>query len=118
MLPETKDDHAHTHVTCTPRPPAPTITPKAKRNTSSVPYNPITLGYHDNIDGERLRHADTTIRYRAALRAQALQSHMTIDGFNPVREKGRDRRGEGGGARGVLCGWVDMSGPWEGKGVG
>ena len=84
-----------------PPPPAPTITitPKAKRNTSSVPYNPITLGYHDNIDGERLRHADTTIRYRAALRAQALQSHMTIDGFNPVREMGERWAG---GRRGVL----------------
>ena len=57
---------------------------KAKRNTSSVPYNPITLMYNDTLDGERLRHADNTIRYRAALRAAALQSRMTCEGFNPV----------------------------------
>ena len=30
------------------------------------------------------RHADQTIRYRAALRAQALQGHMTCEGINPV----------------------------------
>ena len=57
---------------------------KAKRNVSSVPYDPITLKYNDNQDGLRLRYADDTIRYRAALRAQNLQSRMTADGFNPV----------------------------------
>ncbi len=54
-----------------------------RRNTGSVPYDPITLGYHNNNDGDQLKHSDDMIRYRSALRAQALRSRNTC-GFNPI----------------------------------
>ena len=54
-----------------------------RRNTSSVPYDPITLGYHDNQDGDKLRHTDDMIRYRAAMRAQQLRKKNTC-GFDPI----------------------------------
>ena len=60
---------------------------KAKRNNSSVPYNPITLKYNETADGEKLRYADQAIKYRAAIRAQMLQSRMSADGYNPVTGK-------------------------------
>ena len=31
---------------------------KAKRNASSIPYDMVTLQYHDSLDGERLRYHD------------------------------------------------------------
>lgn len=57
-----------------------------RRNTSSVPYDPITLGYHDNDDGDKLRHNDDLIRWRAAMRAQQLRSRNTC-GFDPITGK-------------------------------
>ena len=54
-----------------------------RRNTSSVPYDPITLGYHDNKDGDQLRHNDNMVRYRSAMRAQQLRSRNTC-GFDPI----------------------------------
>jgi hypothetical protein len=54
-----------------------------RRNTSSVPYDPITLGYHDNKDGDHLRHSDDMVRYRSAMRAQQLRSRNTC-GFDPI----------------------------------
>ncbi len=60
-----------------------------RRNTSSVPYNPVTLDYNDNRDGDLLRHSDNMVRYRAGLRAQDLRSRNTC-GFNPITgEPGR-----------------------------
>jgi hypothetical protein len=45
---------------------------KAKKNSSGVPYNTVTLQYHDGLDGNRLRHNDDLVRYRGALRAKNL----------------------------------------------
>mmetsp|Transcript_6402 Transcript_6402/g.7789 ORF Transcript_6402/g.7789 Transcript_6402/m.7789 type:complete len:214 (-) Transcript_6402:146-787(-) len=45
---------------------------KAKKNISGVPYDTVTLQYHDGLDGDRLRHSDDLVRYRAALRAKNL----------------------------------------------
>ena len=55
-----------------------------KKNIESVPYDPITLGYNEGADGDRLRHEDATIRYRAALRAKRLRSKDVGEGFNPI----------------------------------
>jgi hypothetical protein len=59
-------------------------TDKGKPNLSSVPYNPITLKYNDSKDGMLLKHADDSIKYRAAVRAKNLQSKMTADGYNKI----------------------------------
>jgi len=56
---------------------------KARRNNSSVPYNPLTLRYNDGKDGERLRYADAEIKHRAALRAENLHKHDSA-GYNPI----------------------------------
>ena len=45
---------------------------KAKRNASSVPFDMVTLQYHDSLDGERLRYHDDKVRYRAAVRSSNL----------------------------------------------
>jgi hypothetical protein len=45
---------------------------QAKKNSSGVPYNTVTLQYNDGKDGERLRESDDLVRYRAALRAKNL----------------------------------------------
>jgi len=57
---------------------------KARRNKSSVPFNPITLGYNDGKDGDRLRHQDAVVKYRAGMRAQNLLNRNNMCGFNPV----------------------------------
>ena len=36
---------------------------KAKRNASSIPYDMVTLQYHDSLDGERLRYHDDKVRF-------------------------------------------------------
>ena len=54
-----------------------------RRNTSSVPYNPISLSYNDNVSGDLLRHSDNMVRYRGAQRAFNLRSRDTC-GFNPI----------------------------------
>jgi len=53
-------------------------------NTSSVPYDPITLQYEPTEAGERLRYADNQIRYRSSLRAENLRRHQTSEDFNPI----------------------------------
>eukprot|EP00968_Pinguiococcus_pyrenoidosus_P026215 scaffold7063_cov351-Pinguiococcus_pyrenoidosus.AAC.5 len=56
---------------------------KAKKNTSKIPYDVITLAYDDNLDGERQRYSDDRVRYRSQLRAINLQKHGgTRAGYN------------------------------------
>lgn len=57
---------------------------KARRNKSSVPYNPLTLQYHDTEDGTRLKYSDDLIKYRAAQRAQNLQKKNVSTDYNPI----------------------------------
>mmetsp|Transcript_47035 Transcript_47035/g.75313 ORF Transcript_47035/g.75313 Transcript_47035/m.75313 type:complete len:189 (+) Transcript_47035:193-759(+) len=45
---------------------------KAKRNASSVAYNPLTLEYNDTYNGELLKYGDEQVRYKAAQRAHTL----------------------------------------------
>ena len=54
-----------------------------RRNTSSVPYNPINLSYDENEGGDLLRHSDNMVRFRGAQRAFNLRSRDTC-GFNPI----------------------------------
>mmetsp|Transcript_6778 Transcript_6778/g.19604 ORF Transcript_6778/g.19604 Transcript_6778/m.19604 type:complete len:159 (+) Transcript_6778:618-1094(+) len=46
---------------------------KSKKNASYLPYNMLTLQYNDDLEGERQRHSDNMVRYRAQLRAQNLE---------------------------------------------
>ena len=57
---------------------------KAQRNNSSVPYDPITLKYHDSHEGEKLQYTDDMIRYRAGIRSNYLYQHSQGDGHNPL----------------------------------
>lgn len=59
---------------------------KSQKNSSGVPYHMLTLQYNDGSDGERLRHNDDLVRYRAALRAQNMvangDTRVTYDIIN------------------------------------
>jgi membrane protein involved in colicin uptake len=57
---------------------------RARRNKSSTPYNPLTLQYNDDPEGERLKIEDEQIRYRAALRTHNLRAHDARTGFNLI----------------------------------
>ena len=57
---------------------------KARRNHNSVPYNPLTLAYNQSEEGNRLRHADDLIRWRAAQRAKNLQDKALGSEYNPI----------------------------------
>ena len=57
---------------------------KALNNKQSVPYNAITLVYDTTDRGRALLESDDEVRRRAGLRAMALASKMTADGFNPI----------------------------------
>ena len=65
---------------------------KAKRNAQSVPYNPITLGYHNSLGGEELRNQDEHIRYRAATRAQHLLARMSFTPYDPITGENKERK--------------------------
>jgi len=65
---------------------------KAKRNAQSVPYNPITLGYHNSLGGEELRNQDEHIRYRAATRAQNLLSRMSFTPYDPITGEDKEKK--------------------------
>lgn len=45
---------------------------KARKNSSCVPYDTVTLKYDEGKGGEELRYQDDLVRYRAALRSQNL----------------------------------------------
>ena len=65
---------------------------KAARNAQSVPYNPITLGYHNSLAGEELRNRDEHIRYRAATRAQNLLGRMSYTPYDPITGEDKDKK--------------------------
>ncbi|KAH7425884.1 hypothetical protein KP509_11G076200 [Ceratopteris richardii] len=48
-------------------------------NRSSVPYDPITLQYHDGYEGERAKYMDASARWRAAMRAIRIYRKMNGD---------------------------------------
>lgn len=45
---------------------------KAKKNSSNVAFDILTLQYAQNKDGEHQKHHDDMVRYRAALRSNQL----------------------------------------------
>mmetsp|Transcript_2966 Transcript_2966/g.5676 ORF Transcript_2966/g.5676 Transcript_2966/m.5676 type:complete len:231 (-) Transcript_2966:64-756(-) len=58
---------------------------KSAKNKSCVPYDPLTLQYHDTHDGEKLRYADDMVRYRAKVRAQNMRRQGdTRSGYNII----------------------------------
>ena len=54
-----------------------------RTNVNSVPYNPVTLRYNDNEEGDDLRKSDNLVRVRAAQRAKILHDRGN-SGFNPI----------------------------------
>eukprot|EP00944_MAST-04C_sp_MAST-4C-sp1_P001358 g1358.t1 len=54
-----------------------------RTNVNSVPYNPVTLRYNDNKEGDDLRKSDNLVRVRAAQRAKILHDRGN-SGFNPI----------------------------------
>lgn len=59
-------------------------TPKAKRNESSVAYDPITLKYNETHSGQLLKYQDDTIRFRAAHRASVIHSRMSSQSYDVI----------------------------------
>jgi hypothetical protein len=57
---------------------------KARRNKSSVPFNPVNLGYNQGRDGENLRKNDLELRHRDAMRADYLRQRGNAAGYNPI----------------------------------
>lgn len=65
---------------------------KARKNHSSVPYDPLTLRYNEGLDGERLRFYDDKVRFRAAARSRNLQRcGDTRAGYNIINGHNRDQ---------------------------
>ncbi|KAI5079776.1 hypothetical protein GOP47_0005255 [Adiantum capillus-veneris] len=48
-------------------------------NRTSVPYDPITLQYHDGYEGARAKYMDDAARWRAAMRAIWIYKKMNGD---------------------------------------
>ena len=57
---------------------------KARRNKSSVAFNPVNLNYNNNNDGVMLRKNDLELRHRDAMRADYLRRRGNAAGYNPV----------------------------------
>jgi hypothetical protein len=57
---------------------------KSLRNKSSVPFDPVTLGYNNSAAGEHLRQKDIDIKQRANARAKNLHFHVNRNGVNPI----------------------------------
>ena len=60
---------------------------KARRNKSSVPYNPLTLRYDDTPDGDMLKAADMACLKRAELRRRMLRVRMSNLPYDPITHK-------------------------------
>jgi hypothetical protein len=56
---------------------------KTKTNSSSIPFNLITLEYNHNTAGNSLQHHDDIIKYKAGLRSQTLRIKGNSQ-FNPI----------------------------------
>lgn len=63
------------------------LTGKNCRN--SMPYNPITLRYNNDPEGNRLLHEDNMTKYRGLLRSRRLDKY-TNGGYNPITGTPRD----------------------------
>jgi len=63
------------------------LTGKNCRN--SMPYNPITLRYNDDPEGNKLHHEDNLTKYRGLLRSRRLDKY-TNGGYNPITGAPRD----------------------------
>lgn len=57
---------------------------KAKRNASSVAYNPLTLEYNDSYNGQYLKYKDDVVRFKAAQRAQQLGDYKMSQDYDLI----------------------------------
>lgn len=64
----------------------------AKRNQSSVAYNPITLKYDDSYNGQYLKYKDETVRYKAAQRAAVMYSRQSSQDYDVISGAPRPER--------------------------
>mmetsp|Transcript_22452 Transcript_22452/g.75513 ORF Transcript_22452/g.75513 Transcript_22452/m.75513 type:complete len:212 (-) Transcript_22452:220-855(-) len=55
-----------------------------KANKGSMPYDVISMKYHEDTSGQQLRYSDDMTRFRASHRAAHLHSKDNATGFNPI----------------------------------
>jgi len=57
---------------------------RSKKNAGSIPYDMLTLRYHDTTDGTALLQSDEQSKERAVARSHCLYDNANRSGFNPV----------------------------------
>merc|ERR1712093_144892 len=57
---------------------------RSRKNAGSIPYDVLTLRYHDTDDGNALLQADAHARERAAARSHTMYDNSNRTGYNPV----------------------------------
>merc|ERR1711959_709438 len=57
---------------------------RSRKNAGSIPYDVLTLRYHDTDDGNALLAADAHARERAAARSHTMYDNANKTGYNPV----------------------------------
>merc|ERR1711959_30062 len=57
---------------------------RSRKNAGSIPYDLVTLRYHDTDDGNALLAADRDARERAKGRTEAMYDNANRSGYNPV----------------------------------
>merc|ERR1711959_483762 len=57
---------------------------RSRKNAGSIPYDLVTLRYHDTDDGNALLAADHHARERAQMRTHAMYDNANRTGYNPL----------------------------------
>merc|ERR1711939_1201226 len=57
---------------------------RSKKNAGSIPYDPVTLRYHDTDDGNALLAADAAARERQKARSETMYDNSNRSGYNPL----------------------------------
>merc|ERR1711871_869080 len=57
---------------------------RSRKNAGSIPYDLVTLRYHDTEDGNALLAADADARTRQQARTELMYDNANRSGYNPV----------------------------------
>lgn len=57
---------------------------RSRKNAGSIPYDLLTLRYHDTDEGAALLGADAAARSRSKFRSNCMYDNANRSGFNPV----------------------------------
>merc|ERR1711959_220888 len=57
---------------------------RSRKNAGSIPYDLLTLRYHDTDDGQALHEADAHARSRQQARSHQMYDNSNKSGYNPV----------------------------------